>query len=346
VNSIVRPIRWGLIGASTIASTYMVRALREARGGELVAVLSGDPSHGAAFASRHGIPEVYSSLDDLLGSDSLDAVYISSVNSRHRDQAVAAAAAGLHVLCDKPLAIDVAGAESIIRACSDRQVVLGVNHNLRCSPVHIAVRELIADGRLGRVLAARVLHLTLPSPELRPWRTQDPAAGGGAALDITVHDADILRFLLGQEPTEVTAFTGTQAGDTVGVDDAIAAVLRFADGVIATIHDSLSVPFSRSSLSIHGDQGSVYLADAMSDDPIATATLTDASGTVPVPLPPTDGLYHGIVAAFTDSVHGNGSPAATGLDGLRAVAIATAALQSAGDGQTVAIPPIGGGRGA
>lgn len=174
-------------------------------------------------------------------------------------------------------------------------------------------------------------------PSCRRWRTKDAAAGGGAALDVTVHDVDLLRFLLTDEVVEVMAFTGAQGVDTVNVEDAVAGTLRFERGTIATFHDSLALPFAQTSLTLHGELGRVDVIDAMADDPIATVTLTDSRGVREVPTRTTPGLYHATVAAFNAAVLGDGQPRATGEDGLRAVEIVTAALESARSGRSISL---------
>ena len=129
-------MRWGLIGASTIASEWMIDAIR-ATGHEVAGVLSSSAERGADYAARHGIAESFTDLDALLGSD-VGAVYISTTNERHRDEALAAIAAGKHVLCEKPLAMTVADARKMTAAAEDAGVVFGTNHHLRCAGSHRA----------------------------------------------------------------------------------------------------------------------------------------------------------------------------------------------------------------
>ena len=331
------PLRWALVGASTVAGAYMASALSSAAGSELTGIASGDLDRASRFAAEHNLSRAYRSLEDVWADPEVDAVYISSINTLHAPQTIAAAEAGKHVLCEKPLATTVSDAAAMINACQVAGVLLGVNHNLRCAPANMTARRLIADGRLGSVLSARVLHAQALPPALRRWRTRDPSAGGGAALDITVHDADLLRYLLADEVTEVTALLAARASDTVGVEDTVAGVMRFSRGALASFHDSLVVPWSHTSLSIHGEDGALYIEDAMADDPIARLTLTDSRGSHEISTSATQGLYDGVVEAFTAAARGLGQLAATGEDGLRAVEIATAAMQAATLGQTVSI---------
>ncbi|WP_037455725.1 Gfo/Idh/MocA family protein, partial [Sinorhizobium fredii] len=142
-------IRWGLIGASTIAREWVIGAIRAA-GGEVVSVMSSSEERGQAYAAENGIAKAVASLDDLVGDAGVDAVYISTTNELHHAQALAAIHAGKHVLCEKPLAMNLNdGCEMVLKAC-EAGVVIGTNHHLRNAATHRAMREAIAAGRIGR----------------------------------------------------------------------------------------------------------------------------------------------------------------------------------------------------
>ncbi len=126
-----KSLRWGLIGASTIAREWVIGAIRAQPGNEVVAVLSTDARRGADFARAQGIPSSYTDLDALLANPDVDAVYISTTNELHKAQTIAAAAAGKHVLCEKPLALSLADAREMVAACAKAGVVLATNHHLR-----------------------------------------------------------------------------------------------------------------------------------------------------------------------------------------------------------------------
>lgn len=197
--------RWGLIGASTIAREWMIGAIR-ATGGDVVSVMSSSAERGRKYADDHGIAKAVTSLDDLVNDPAIDAVYISTTNELHRDQALAAAKAGKHILCEKPLAMSLDDARAMVQAAEDAGVVLATNHHLRNAATHRAMREAIKAGRIGTPLAARVFHAVYLPPHLQGWRLEKPEAGGGVILDITVHDADTLRFVLDTNPVEAIAF--------------------------------------------------------------------------------------------------------------------------------------------
>jgi 1,5-anhydro-D-fructose reductase (1,5-anhydro-D-mannitol-forming) len=116
-------VRWGLIGASTIAREWMIGAIREA-GGEVVSVMSSDPARAQRYAQENGIPRHTVRLDELLADEGIDAVYISTTNELHKAQTLAAARAGKHVLCEKPLALNLEDAREMVAACRQAGVVM------------------------------------------------------------------------------------------------------------------------------------------------------------------------------------------------------------------------------
>jgi 1,5-anhydro-D-fructose reductase (1,5-anhydro-D-mannitol-forming) len=236
------PIRWGFIGASTWASRYLipaVAALPDARG---VGVFSSSRKRGEDYAASNGLEKAYASLDELLGDPDIDAVYVSTTNDLHASQTIAAAEAGKHVLCEKPLAVTLPDALRMHEACDAARVVFGTNHHFRAAPTIDAMRRLIADGAIGEVVAARVFHALLLLEELQTWRLDRPDAGAGVVLDITVHDTDTIRFLLDDEVAEVTALTANQGLAKGAIEDSVMGVLRMRRGQLVSFHDSFTVP--------------------------------------------------------------------------------------------------------
>jgi 1,5-anhydro-D-fructose reductase (1,5-anhydro-D-mannitol-forming) len=114
---------WGLVGASTIAHEWMIAAIRAQPGNHIVTVMSQNAQRAASYAAEHAIPKAFTSLEEMLADSSIGVVYISTTNELHADQAIAAAAHGKHVLCEKPLAMNLGDAKAIIRACEDAGVV-------------------------------------------------------------------------------------------------------------------------------------------------------------------------------------------------------------------------------
>src|SRR5213075_2319006 len=117
-----------------------------------------------------------------------------------------------------------------------RGVVMATNHHLRNAATHRAMRDAIAEGRIGKPLFARVFHAVYLPPHLQGWRLEKPAAGGGVILDICVHDADTLRFILDAEPIEAVGLSQSAYLAREGLEDGVMAALRFDNGVVAQVH--------------------------------------------------------------------------------------------------------------
>jgi 1,5-anhydro-D-fructose reductase (1,5-anhydro-D-mannitol-forming) len=327
-------LRWGLIGASTIAAQHMIGAIRD-NGGEVTAVMSASPDRAARFAAAHAIARSVSNLDDLLAKD-LDAVYISTTNELHRDQVLSAANAGKHVLCEKPLALSLNDARAMVARCRERGVVMGTNHHLRNAATHRAMREAIKAGRIGRPLFARVFHAVYLPPNLQGWRIDKPQAGGGVILDITVHDADTLRFVLDDDPVAVTAMTSRGGMGCEGLEDGVMGVVRFASGLLAQFHDAFTTRYATTGFEVHGDEGSLIGTDCMTQMPKGDVVLRTKVGETQLSTAH-ENLYARSVRLFQEAVAGRGSPAATGEDGIKSLSLALATGEAARTGQQTAI---------
>lgn len=327
-------MNWGLIGASTIASDYMIGALR-AEGHAVAVVMSGDAARGADYAARHGIPESTADLATFLALSGLDAVYISTTNEKHYPQALAAIAAGKHVLCEKPLAMTPDEAAEMVRAAEAAGVVFATNHHLRNAGAHLAIRDLIASGRIGRVLSVRVFHAVHLPPHLQGWRINDAGAGGGVIPDITVHDADTVRFYLGEDPVEVVAMA-TASGMGEGVEDSVMSVWSMPSGAMVQTHESFTHPFAGSGVEVHGTEGSIFARGVMTQKPVGEVELVDATGRHAVAFEGHD-LYARGIARFAAAVAGEGRPAADGVDGVKSLAVAMAVRAAARTGRAVRV---------
>ena len=326
---------WGLIGASTIAAEWMIDAIRAQPGGEVAGVLSADPDRAAAYAERHGIDRAYSSLEVMLADPRIETVYISTTNEKHRPEALAALAAGKHVLCEKPLALTVADAAEMARASDAAGLVFATNHHLRNAGSHRAIRDLVRSGRIGAVRAVRVFHAIRLPEHLRGWRLNRPDAGGGVILDITVHDADTVRFHLGEDPAEVVAMAAT-SGMGRGVEDSAMSVWTMPSGALVQSHEGFTLGFAGTGLEIHGDAGSIVARNVMTQRPVGEVVLRTEAGDEQIAFD-RENLYERSVRLFEAAMRGAGAPAATGEDGAKSLAVALAVRKSAATGRRVAV---------
>lgn len=327
---------WGLIGASTIAAEHMIDAIRAQPGHEVVAVMSSSAERARTFATQHGIAGAHDAVASLLADPAVQVVYVSTTNELHAEQVIAAAAAGKHVLCEKPLALKLDDALRMVRACAAAGVVMATNHHLRNAATHRKLRELVQGGAIGRPLFARVFHAVYLPVHLQGWRIDKPSAGGGVILDIAVHDADTLSFILDAEPTEAVGMSQSAALAREGLEDGAMAVLRFDNGVLAQLHDAFTTPFAGTGIEIHGDKGSVFGRNVMTQRAVGEVLLRDAQGERAIEVRH-ESLYARGVARFCDALRGEGAPAATAVDGLRSLATALAIAEACHTGGTVRV---------
>lgn len=323
-------MRWGLIGASTIAEQHVIGAIR-ATGGEIAAVVSTTEARARDFSAQHAIPVHGTRLSLILDDPAIGAVYISSTNEKHHAQALAAIAAGKHVLCEKPLAMTLDEAVQMADAADVAGVTFATNHHLRCSGSHRAVRALIAAGSIGRVLSLRLFHAVHLPANLQGWRINDAGAGGGVILDITVHDADVARFLLAEDPVTVVAQMSA-SGMGQGVEDSVMSVWAMPSGAMVMSHESFTHPFAGSGFEVHGTEGSIFARGVMTQLPKGEIELLTARGREAVPFP-MHNLYVQGLQDFLSAVAGQGQPSATGRDGVASLAVALAVREAARSGQ-------------
>jgi len=335
-------LTFGLIGASNMAMTWMLPAFQAERIA-LRGLYDSEPRR-FGYWSDSGVEGQTTSLDELLSSE-VDAVYISSRNDEHRAHVVAAAEAGKHILVEKPIALTVSDAEQMIAAARQHDVVLAVNHHLVASPLHAASRRLVADGRIGNLVGARVNHaVTLPE-HLRSWRVTR-AAGSGVIMDITVHDASILNPLFGGPPNDVLAFAGAQAPwNTSGALDSAMTLLRYPSSTpgrerLASTYDSFTVAGPPTQLEVFGDEGAIVITDAMTQRTDGTVQLVTGADTIPVEVDTSLSLYVILLRAFVAAIRGEGRPLTTGDEGLSALKVALAADQSAATGRVVRLADL------
>lgn len=326
-------MKWALIGASDIAATQVLPALRHL-GHEAAAVVGSDGERTARYAARHGIGRGTTSIEEALTG--VDAVYVSTTNERHAAGVHAAVGAGCHVLCEKPLATSLDQARAMVDAAAGAGVVMATNHHLRNSPVIRTLRGLVADGALGRVVGVRVAHTTLLPERLRGWRLGSEA-GAGVVLDLTVHDVDTVRFVTGAEVLEVAAI-GMAQGMSAGGVDAVAVAGRLSGDATLHLHDAFTTPHARTAFEVFGTAGSALATDAMSQTPDGEVVLRrdDREGVL-VDVGDRENLYVRGLRAFADAVAGHGAPPCTGEDGVRSLAVALAVGESLLTGRRISL---------
>jgi predicted dehydrogenase len=324
------PLGVAVIGCGAIARRAHAPALRAA-GATIVAFAS--RSQASAEAARDeggGTGDVVVDWRSVLDRKDVDAVTICTPNALHAEMAVTAAEAGKHVLVEKPIATTLADADAMVAAAARGGVVLMTAHNLRFAAPFVAARESVARGDVGVVTGVRASFGHGGPAAWAPdatWFFDRALSGGGALIDLGIHMADLLRSVTSDEVVEVAAMT---FGSDDGVEDAGAAVLRFANGAVGSLQASwIAKPGPDHELTIFGTDGTLHL------DSRTPLTLHAVGGEAEEVKLPT-----GIVdpyAAFVDAVTTGTAPPVTGEDGRAALAIIDAAYRSAATGATVGV---------
>ena len=309
----------------------MIDAVRSQNAGKVVWVISNSQQRAEGFALKHGVAHASSDLDLALGDPNVNSVYVSSTNDKHHAQVLAAIAAGKHVLCEKPLATEIDDAIGMVRAAESAGVTFATNHHLRCAGSHRAIRSLVSEGKVGRVLSMRVFHAVHLPEHLRGWRLDNPSAGGGVVLDLTVHNADVVRFILGEDPQEISAQVG-QSGMGQGVEDSAMSVWMMPSGVMVMSHESFSHPFAASGIEVHGTKGSIIAKDVLAQDPVGTVELVNEAGRELIQFPEHK-LYAEAARLFSEAASEKREPAASGADGVKSLMVASAVREAARSGK-------------
>lgn len=319
-------MKWGLIGASDIAETRVIPALL-ANGQELEFVQSSRSQHAESYAAKNSISRHTTNLADLLNSN-IDAVYISSTNEKHYDQAMAAIKAGKNVLCEKPIAMSLVEAEEMVAAAKIAGLVFATNHHVRNAGSHRQVRKMIENGIVGDLVSIRINHAVALPDRLKGWRLSDPKAGAGVVLDIVVHDVDTLRYLVGSNISEVAGLTNSFGLGNDVVEDSAMVIYKFQNGVLASSHESFVVNYNVTTIDIHGTKASLFLEKAMTQDPVTQVFMRDENGYREVEIEDRENLYIKGVRQFVRAVENGEKPYATGEDGIKSLQGALAVLDS------------------
>jgi predicted dehydrogenase len=328
-----RRLRVGLISFAHVHAPSLASTLRALEQVEFTGIHDEDPARGRAAAGEHGT-RWHDTLEGLLAAS--EAVVIASTNVDHRRYAEAAAAKGVHVLCEKPLATTIADGRAIVDACRRAGVQLGTAFPVRGSTAVVALKEAIAGGALGRIRAVRAAN---PGQYPGLWFGDKKLAGGGAVMDHTVHAADAIRWLLADEFTRVHAEIGSFIYG-LDVEDCGIVTLDLAKGAFASIDCSWSRPqtfptWGGVTLHVVGENATV-------DVDVFRQALThydDTTGRTRL-LGWGDDLTQRMVADFVDAILAGRRVPIDGEDGLRALEVAIAAYRSADTGDAVAISDL------
>lgn len=307
-------IRWGLIGCGDIAAKRVAAALRDSPGSALVAVARARPELAAEFARQHGARRWHADWRDVLRDAEVSAVYLATPVRLHAEQAVAAAEAGKHVLCEKPMAMDVAECERMIAAARSHGVRLGVAYYRHHYPLVARLRALLESGEIGRPVLAQVevfepFDASVGQP--RSWLLDRKQAGGGPMMDFGCHRIEVLLDLLG--PLKVVrGFPTNVRFHDRDVEDTCVARMGFRSGAEAVLTVTHAAAERRDTFAIYGSEGSAHVP-VLNDGLVRIVTASGAREERHSPHP---NLHQPLVEDFVAAVRERREPAVTGQVGL------------------------------
>ena len=290
------PVHWGIVGCGWVARDYVAPAMQSTPLARLGAVCDPDPAARARIAPDEPALARHADLEIFLATPGLEAVYVATPNHLHRPLVEAAARAGKHVLCEKPMATTLTDAEAMVAACRAAGVRYATAFDQRFQARHRRLRELVATGRLGEITAVRVHYACWTPGDWSPvageahdnWRVDPARAGGGAFMDLAPHGLDLTQTLLGEPLTEVRCLFQRRVF-SYPVDDGAALVGRFSSGALLLMNVAYNCPdhFPRRTLELIGTRAMAIAHDTMGQTPGGTLRLVDArtgnTGEITVP---------------------------------------------------------------
>jgi predicted dehydrogenase len=340
-------IKWGVLGSGGIARRRTIPAgIVPAANAQLVAVYDVNTAANAEVARQFSARPV-GSLEELLHCD-LDAVYIATPPSGHREQTLACARAGKHVLCEKPLGLTVADAEAMVAACQQAGVRLGTAFMMRFVAQHQAALKLIRAGKLGQPVFARAQLSCWYPPIPGAWR-QDPAMGGGGSLmDMGGHCIDLLEMFFG--PVHAVSCLTHRTVHGYASEDSAVASLRFANGALGVVDAFFCMPdeASQNRLELYGSLGSILARGTIGQEVQGemTAFLKEgagaydaqqarmASGGLPIQPTPVN-PYRAEIEEFSRAILEGREPFHGAALGLQSQRILAACYESARTGRVI-----------
>jgi 1,5-anhydro-D-fructose reductase (1,5-anhydro-D-mannitol-forming) len=322
---------WGLIGTGRIAEDRVLPAIKEHAGNRLVGVVSRDPERARRFAEKFGAEHAYTNYEDMLRNPDVTVVAIHTPNAQHAEQAIAAARAGKHVFCDKPMATSVADAERMVRECEKAGVKLGINFHNRFMPPFIEIRRIIASGEIGEVhlVQAEVSPGARSGGRLATWRVDPALAGLGTTYSIGVHLYDILRYLVASEVEMVSAFFDKPRGV---MEEMNLSLFRFSSGALAQLSVHENSPLPHNDIVVYGAKGRITGRGITRSRDGGVLTVTTEDGHTRSTEFPAINAHGACVMAFSDALLEGRDFIPSGIDGLRSVQVTDAMARSAHDG--------------
>ena len=342
-------IRFGMIGVG-MAGPLNAGAIRDIPDAEVVAVCSSREETAKSFSKEFGIPDYYTDYRELLKRDDIDAVCIATPPSLHEEMVVAAAKAGKHVMCEKPISVNCNEADHMIAACKEAGVKLGIIFMYRFMDQAQLIKKALDEGRLGRLLSVDCSGKCFRSDEYYAsgaWRGTWKGEGGGSLISQTVHFIDLMLYLVG----DVERLSGnymTTLHPDIEVDDVANAVFKLKNGALGSVISSTAVrPRYPRHIEIHGEKGTIKIVEeeivewkveGMNEDDYLTKVKVDSGDTATGAGYVATENHRRQYVDFIQAIREDREPMVNGEEGRRTLEFIRAIYQSCDLGRPVTFP--------
>lgn len=338
-NSTEGKVRYAVVGLGWIAQEDVLPAFAHAENSELVALVSGDPTKIEALSKQYNVKHNYSydQYEDCLNSGEIDAVYIALPNHLHCEYTLKAAKAGIHVLCEKPMAVTVAECEEMIRAAQENNIKLMIAYRLHFDCANMEAVKIVQSGQIGDVrMFGSMFSQQVVEGNIRMGKIEQ---GGGTVYDMGVYCINAVRYLFRDEPTEVVAISANNGEKRFAqIDEMTSVMLRFPNERLATFTSSFGAA-SVSTFQVIGTKGDLRMDSAYSYTGELKQQLTVDGETQERSFKAGDQFAAEIVY-FSECVQTGKEPEPSGEEGLADIRIVQAIYQSAQTGKPVKLEPF------
>ncbi len=335
----IAPVGYCIVGLGRISVDHFMPGLLQSQHGKVTGLVSGHPEKAQQLAAKYNVPASsiysYEQYDRMRENPAVDAVYIGLPNSMHAEYTIRAAKAGKHVLCEKPMATTVADSRAMIAACEQARRKLMIAYRCQLEPVNLRAIELIRSGAIGQVQAMESANGFNIQPG--EWRLDKKLAGGGPLMDVGIYSLNASRYLTGEEPQVMSAYSSVidKDGRFNEVEENVSWTMRFPSGIVAscaTTYGGSMDGFVR----VHGSKGMLELSPAFGYQGIhltGTVAGTGGSGKEPIDFPePIHDPQQFTAQAdyFADCIRNDKPVKMSGEEGLRDMELMMQIYRSAG----------------
>lgn len=334
-----KTIRYAVVGLGWIAQAAILPAFAHARENcELVALVSGDPDKRRKLGKKYRVKQLYdyAQYDECVRNEEVDAVYIALPNHMHREYTERAAAAGVHVLCEKPMAVTEEECEAMISACKDAEVTLMIAYRLHFEEANLKAIDIVQGGQIG---TPRIFDSVFTQQVVQGNVRLKKSEGGGTLPDVGVYCINAARNLFRAEPVEVTAYTARNGEERFReVEEMASCLLRFPEDRLASFTSSFgAAPVSE--YEVVGTKGSLRLDPAYDFNKALKHYVTLEGKTKPQTFPKRD-QFAAEMIAFSNCLIRGEQPEPDGYEGLADVRVIRALYRSAEEGRPVKLDPF------